>query len=253
MFSQERRDQILKLLQEESRVLAKELAERFQVSIDSIRRDLSIMEEEQLLRRTHGGAIPWSKVRRDPGDPSIRYGEGSVYQNAIARKAASYIQENETVFIGGAAIHYVMLKYLSEDFHFTVVTNSIRTADLLKDRNNMDTYLLGGRVKRSGNITDSMAMGQAAGLMFDLCFATGGGCSVRGLSTTTPEVAQFGRIIAENSRKVIGLAEHDKIGADSFAQIIPLTRLSLLITDEEAAEEHVKAIEGEGIRVIIAK
>lgn len=62
MFAGERREKILALLNEERRVLAKELAEKFQVSIDSIRRDLSIMEEQGLLKKTYGGAIPSIKV-----------------------------------------------------------------------------------------------------------------------------------------------------------------------------------------------
>ncbi|MBW9234908.1 DeoR family transcriptional regulator, partial [Leptospira santarosai] len=123
--SDERRQEILKMLDENGRVLAKDLAGKFELSIDSIRRDLSIMEEQGVLKRTHGGAIPVTNVRNMAQPPSSRYGEGSDYQNAIARLAVSFIKENQTVFIGGAAIHYVMLKFLPRDIAFTVVTNSI--------------------------------------------------------------------------------------------------------------------------------
>lgn len=66
MFAEERRQKILALLHQEKRVIAKELAERFEISIDSIRRDLTIMEEQGLLQKTHGGAIPSMKVRQPP-------------------------------------------------------------------------------------------------------------------------------------------------------------------------------------------
>lgn len=58
MFAEERRQKILALLHQDKRVIAKDLAERFEISIDSIRRDLTIMEEQGLLQKTHGGAIP---------------------------------------------------------------------------------------------------------------------------------------------------------------------------------------------------
>ena len=63
MFTEERRERILELLNTDGRVIAKELAERFDMSIDSIRRDLSIMEKDGLLKRTHGGAIELTRVR----------------------------------------------------------------------------------------------------------------------------------------------------------------------------------------------
>ena len=65
MFAEERREQILSKVKSLGRVLAKELVEEFQVSIDTIRRDLTTMEEDGLLKRTHGGAVPLSKVRPD--------------------------------------------------------------------------------------------------------------------------------------------------------------------------------------------
>ncbi|MBJ3791813.1 DeoR/GlpR transcriptional regulator, partial [Bacillus sp. OA1] len=62
MFTEERREKILELLNTDGRVIAKDLAERFDMSIDSIRRDLSIMEKDGLLKRTHGGAIELTRV-----------------------------------------------------------------------------------------------------------------------------------------------------------------------------------------------
>lgn len=253
MFSQERQQKILALLHKEGRVLAKDLAQMFDVSVDSIRRDLSILEEARALKRTHGGAIPLPQVRKMPEPPSVRYGEGNEYQHAIAELAAGHIQENETVFIGGAAIHYVLLKYLPKHFPFTVVTNSIVIGHSLKEMEHIQTYLLGGKIKASGNITDALANDLASQFTIDLCFATGGGLSGKGLSTATPEVAIFNRTIMENSRKVIGLVGHNKFGVDSFVRMTSLNGLNIIITDEETPKEEIEKIEAEGIKVLVAK
>lgn len=253
MFSEERREEILRLLHKNGRILAKELADMFEMSIDSIRRDLSIMEEKGLLKRTHGGAVPVGKVRNTPTpDLSLRYGEGTPLQNAISRKTASFIQEKDTVFISGSGIHYGMLKYLPE-FPFTVVTNSIKIGDHLKERTNIETYLVGGKVKRSGNITDSLAYDFIRQFSLDLCFITGGAISKNGISTATPEVASLGRSAIEISRKTICLAPHEKLGIDAFAKLGPITPIDILITDEEANIEAIEDIESKGVKVIIAK
>ncbi|MDB5083796.1 MAG: transcriptional regulator of sugar metabolism [Bacilli bacterium] len=251
MFSEERRDQILNLLEANGRVFAKELAEMFQMSIDSIRRDLSIMEENGLLKRTHGGAIPMTKDSR-PAPPAIRFGEGDVYQNAIAKSAASYIQQNDSVFIGGAAQNFVMLKYLPQ-VPFTVVTNSLRVADVLRENHLVQTYFVGGQLKPSGNVTDALAHEFIRQFKFDTCFLVGGGLSSRGISTLTPEVAAFHRVIAQNSRTRICLASHNKIGFDLFITIVSIDQLDLIITDEETPRDKIANLEANGIPVIVAQ
>ncbi len=253
MFSEERREEILKRVEKEGRILAKELAEQYNVSIDSIRRDLSIMEEQGLLKRTHGGAIPIPHARQLPLSPDKRYGEGNVYQNAIAKLAASFIKENETLFIGGAAIQYVLLKYLPRDISFTVVTNSVEVAYYLRSMENVQTYLVGGLVKESGNITDALANEFARQFTIDRCFATAGGLSAKGLSTATPEVAVFHKTVFDNSKSIITLIEHTKFGVDLFAGMYPITKLDMIITDEEVIEEKLDKVRAQGVTVVVAK
>jgi DeoR/GlpR family transcriptional regulator of sugar metabolism len=252
MFSDERRDKILDLLQKNGRVLARDLADLFEMSIDSIRRDLSIMEEKGMLKRTHGGAIPAAKVRNPPKSPEVRYHDESPHQAAIAKYAASLIQEKDTIFIGSARIHHGMLRFLP-DFPFTVVTNSIRIAEALKDLKHVDVYLAGGNVKESGSISDVLAMQFLKQFTLDICFVTGGGISKNGVSTSTPEVAALSRAVVEISRRRICLAPHEKLGIDFFAMQGPITDFDLLITDEEASMEAIVEIESNGVKVVIAQ
>ncbi|RLQ96247.1 DeoR/GlpR family DNA-binding transcription regulator [Falsibacillus albus] len=253
MFSEERREQILNLLEQSGRVMVKDLAETFQVSIDSIRRDLSILEEKGLLKRTHGGAISNTGVRQAPRPPSERFSEGTIHQNAIAKLAASYIDEHSTIFIGGASIHYVLLKYIPINIEYTVVTNSLEVAYVLREYENIQLFLIAGNVKASGNITDALATEFSRQFTFDLCFATAGALSSNGLSTATPEVAIFHKTIYSRSRTVIALIEHHKFGKDMFSGMFPLNQLDLVITDEETLEKYLKMLGLNGVDVIVAK
>lgn len=253
MFAEERREKILGLLNEEKRVMVKDLAEKFQVSIDSIRRDLSIMEDQGLLKKTHGGAIPSTKVRQAPPPPEIRYGEGTPQGNAIAKIAVSYIRESDTVFIGSGSLSYVLLKHLPEQMPLTIVTNSMRVADALRERQWIETYLIGGRVKPSGNITDVLATEFIRLFKFDVSFVTGGGISEEGIFVATPEVGVFGRAVSAASRRRIGIATHHSLGNEGFAKAGRIEDLDLLITDEDADPEAIERIQALGVKVIVAQ
>lgn len=253
MFAEERREKIMALLNTEKRVMVKDLAEKFQVSIDSIRRDLSIMEDQGLLKKTHGGAIPPTKVRQAPPSPEIRYSEGTPQANAIAKLAVSYIRESDTVFIGSGSLSYVLLNHLPEQMPLTIVTNSMRAADALREREWIETYLIGGRVKPSGNMTDVLAAEFVRQFKFDICFVTGGGISEEGIFVSTPEVGAFGRAVAAASRRRIGMAAHHSLGNEGFAKAGRIEDLDLLITDEDADPEAIERIQALGVKVIVAR
>lgn len=251
MFTEERREKILELLKKNGRVIAKDLAESFDMSIDSIRRDLSIMEKDGLLKRTHGGAIELARVRNLATKPLKRYSNGSVYEDAIAKIAASYIQEGDSVFIGGASIHYAMLKYLPET-SFTVVTNALEIASTLREYKNIDIYLIGGMVKPSGNMTDTLASELISRFSIDLNFSTGGGISLNGISTATPEVAFFSKTVSKIARRNICLAPHNKLGIDYFIKGESLIEIDIIITDTEASKETIQEFEKQGKEIVIA-
>ncbi|HDR7377858.1 DeoR/GlpR family DNA-binding transcription regulator [Bacillus toyonensis] len=251
MFTEERREKILELLSTDGRVIVKDLAERFDMSIDSIRRDLSIMEKDGLLKRTHGGAIELTRVRNLAAEPAKRYSDSSIYEDTIARVAVSYIKEGDSIFIGGASVHNAMLKYLPE-VSFTVITNSIEIAGYLREYKNIDTYLIGGKVKPSGNITDTLASELISRFSIDLYFSTGGGISLQGISTATPEVAYFSKRVSEIARRNICLVPHNKLGIDCFVRGESLKEIDIIITDEEASKETVQDFEKQGKQVVIA-
>ncbi|MDP4159361.1 MAG: DeoR/GlpR family DNA-binding transcription regulator, partial [Bacillota bacterium] len=226
----------------------------FQVSIDTIRRDLTTMEENGLLKRTHGGAVPLSKVRRFPMDDRIRYSEGTEHQNAVAKLAISLIEQGDTIFIGGASIHYILLKYLPVDRNYTVITNSMIIAGKLQHQSNIETYIVCGKVKNEEGIVDPLATEFMRTLRLDTAFLTGGGISAKhGLSSSTPEGAIFQRTVAEVSRQTICLANFDKVGTEFFSKTIDLKDLDILITDWEAPDEEIEEIKRLGVKVLIAK
>jgi len=253
MLAEERRQLILDMLRKERRIVVKELAEKFRLSVDSIRRDLTLLEEQGLLKKSYGGAVPPPQVRTMPQPDAIRYGEPDAYRRAVARTAASYVQPNDSVFIGAAGIHYGILRYLPRDIPLTLVTNSLKIAQTVREWDNVEGYLIGGRLRASGgSMVDVMAIEQIRKFSLDIGFLTGGAFSANGISTSTPEGAAFARAVAEASRLRVGLAPHDKIGIDRFVASVPLRELDVIVTDERTTEDNIKRFESEGVQVIVA-
>ncbi|MFS0674291.1 DeoR/GlpR family DNA-binding transcription regulator [Ornithinibacillus sp. 179-J 7C1 HS] len=257
MLAEERRQIILEILQKDGRVIAKELSDLFHISVDSVRRDLAIMENQGLLQKTYGGAIaikPLQKVRTLPSSEGKRYGEPEPHQDAISKLAASYIQEHDTVFIGGAGIQYGMLRHLPKDFSFTLVTNSMKIAEIVRKQENITSYLIGGklRAESAGSIIDTLAVEMMSKFSLDIGFITGGGITATGISTATPEGAAFARKVAEVSRKNICLAPHEKIGQQMFISSIPIINIDTIITDEAASEKVIHEIEKTKTEIIFA-
>ncbi|PWV88191.1 DeoR family transcriptional regulator [Paenibacillus cellulosilyticus] len=254
MLAEERRQLILDQLHKDQRIVVKELAQQFQLSVDSIRRDLSIMEEQGLLKKSYGGAVPINQVRVFPKSDERRYGPPNESQDAISKLAASYIQPGDAVFIGGAGIHFGMLQHLPRHYPITIVTNAMKVADTIKGWDNVDAYLIGGKLRTtSGNFIDPLAIEQVRKFSFDICFVTGGGFTGKGISMATPDGGSFMRAVIENARTRIGLAPNEKLGRDLFASSIPLAELDILITDKRASRAFIQQAEKAGVQVVMAQ
>jgi DeoR/GlpR family transcriptional regulator of sugar metabolism len=256
MFIEERHQEILKLLESRGRISIADIQEGFQVSVDSARRDLRILEEKGLLKRTHGGAIPLQKVGlQPPANWTVReIEEIDPHYDAIAKRACTFIQANHIIFLTSASVGFLMLKYLPRDIPFTVVTNSIIIADELRTRENVDVYIAGGKLRARGNCRDALAIDFVRRMNFDLNFITGAGFSAKsGLTNGTSEVAAFQQAVIENSRRNIALMPHNKVGFEGFLKVAEPSQFDALITDWDAVEEELARIQDTGVDVLVAE
>jgi DeoR family transcriptional regulator, fructose operon transcriptional repressor len=256
MLIEERHQSILEQLEKDKKVVAMDLSAKLNVSIDTIRRDLILLEENGFLKRTRGGAIPQSKVRMMKPKNFTARDIKEVYPtyDAIAKEASSYIHEGDTIYMGGTSIDYLMVKYLPRSFKYTVITNSIITADELRSFDNIEMYITCGRVTDHGNMRDSLAVEFVKGIRIDKAFMSGPTLSAKfGLSNTSFELVAFQRAVIESSKQTICLIPNVKLGGESIAKIADAKEIVMLITDWEAVEDEVTRIRDLGVDVIICK
>lgn len=255
MFMEERLIEIEKIIKEKGKINTAEIQRKFAVSFETARRDLRVLEERGVCKRTHGGGIAALQVGfRPPVDRD--YANMQVFDNyrEIARYAATLIEKGDTVYLAGGSLGYIMLTYLPKDIHYTLVVNCVDIAKELRAFENADVYLVGDKMRQSGSVVDSMARDFVSRLHFDKCFMTGAGFTAEfGLSNGTDETASFQRTVIGNSRKKYLLIPSTKIGADAFVRVCGAEEFDAVITDWDCAEEAATAITERGVEVNIVE
>ncbi len=257
MFIEERHQAILDILKNRGSITVTDIQEQFSVSYDSAKRDLRILEEKGLLKRTHGGALPLRQVGSGGTRLSARERvQDVVWENylAIAKKAVSMIEPKDVVYITHASVGFLMAQNLPGELACTVVTDSVSVAEELRKYHNLTVIVTGGEMSASGCFYDSFTLDMINRLRFDKCFITSACISASfGLSIQKSRNISIINALIDGSKKVVGLYPTEKIGFDSIVSICPANRLDYLITDWDAAEEDLKAFDELGIEIVIAE
>ncbi len=254
MYIEERHRAILEWLSQHGSISNTDIQKNFDVSYDSAKRDLRILEEKGLLKRTHGGALPIRQIAAGRPETMTFKDIPQVKPNylQIAKEAVSLIQENDVIYIPSTTLGLFMVKNLPEHLKIKVVTNSILIADELRTLTNVSVIILGGEMDNKGNCCDTIAVETVKRLRLDKCFITSACISASfGLSIqSTPYISFFNALI-DSSRLTIGLYPKEKIGFDSIVSICPANRLNTLITDWDSSEQDLSLFDKLGIKVIV--
>lgn len=255
MFMEERHQEIANIIKVNGKITIAEITSKFGISNESARRDLRLLEQKGICKRTHGGAILPGQVSVRP--PANRdFGHMPIFDNyrEISQIAVKKIRENDTVYLTGGSFGYIMLSFLPRNIHYTVVANSVDIGKELRSFDNIDVYITGGKMRQSGSMLDSLANEFVSRLHFDLCFITGAGLTTEfGLSNATDETATFQRTIIKNSRKKCLVIPSSKIGVDSFIKVCDVNAFDSIITDWDCVEDQITAIEEKGIEITVAE
>ena len=253
MFIEERHQKILDLLAERESISTAEIQRKFSVGYDTAKRDLRILEEKGLLKRTHGGAIPLHgfAIGKPKGVTCRDFTEVKPDYLAIARRAAEFVADGDVIFITAATVGWLMLPLLPAEYKLHVVVNSTILAEELRTRENYTVFMLGGELDVKGNAYGAFARETLGRLRIDKCFVTSACISPKfGLSVQKSAPAEFLRAVLDSSRKAFGLYPTPKLGFDSAISICPASRLHTLITDDDASEDDIAAFTELGIEVV---
>ncbi len=251
MLTIHRKQQLLSRLQQDGKLVAKELSQELGVSEDTIRRDLREMAQEGLLLRVHGGALPASPaVANFAAREEIRH-EGKV---AIGRAAAAMIQTGQVILLDGGTTSREIARHLPLDLHATVVTHSPTIALELLQHRNVETILLGGRLFKHSVVAVGAACLEAIGTIRADTFFMGvtGVHPQTGLTTGDFEEAGIKRALSRAAADTYVLASAEKLNAASPYLVVHLAEVTGIITEKSVPEAATKPYVDAGLSLIRA-
>lgn len=256
MYAAERHRVILERARFQGRVEVASLALEFDVTPETIRRDLATLVRQGLLQRAHGGAIP---VERLVGfEPAVteRAGVLAEHKARIARRALAEIPDRGAVFLESGSTVMALAETLAgrPPAGLTVVTTSLPVALRLGTAAGPTVLMVGGRVRPATQATvDDWALTALAGTTADVAFVGTNGLSAeRGLSTPDPAEAAVKRAALGVGRRTVLLADHSKFGVVSLCRYGSPADLDLVITDTAADEAMVAEMRAAGAAVVQA-
>ena len=249
----ERRKFILDRIFKDGFVKVASLAESLQVTQATIRKDLTHLENEGLLYRAYGSAMPTSPQVMDINLNTKRL-INLKKKERIAQKAVELLDENDSILMGAGSTVQVMAEKLKPKGRLNVVTPAVNVAMALGDMSGVSVMQLGGILY--GN--SMCVIGTEAKSMLHnlqctkLYFGVDGVDPASGASCATVEEAELLSLMARVADTVIVLADSTKIGSHGFGRICAAKDIDILITDSGIKEESRKAFEKLGVKVIVA-
>ena len=260
MYAEERRRQIAAITAVEGRVHVTELATKFHVTAETIRRDLAVLNGEGMVQRGHGGAVASQSFLTTEVPLDTRFRAAAGAKTAIARAALKFLpsQAGGGIFLdSGTTINALanLIASQPEAPTWPVVTNSLPTALDLSNAGLSHVQLLGGTVRAiTQAVVGDTALRTLALMRADVAFIGTNALTVdHGLSTADAQEAAVKSSMVTNARKVVVLCDSTKLGNDYLVSFAPLDAVDAVVTDLGAPQSLVTALTERGIHVELAE
>lgn len=234
-MSKEREKEILKLLLSKKRVMVSELAKILFTSESSIRRDLTSLEKQQLIKRVHGGAVIEENSASALKIPFvIRELEQSDAKIEIAKKAIGYVNDYDVIFLDASSSAYNLIPYLAVKNHLTVITSGVKTLSKLGDYGIKAVSTGGELLPSSQSLVGEAAYKCIKAINADIVFFSCRGLSDDGYLTDISDQEDYvRRRMIEHSKRSYMLCASDKIGHKYFHNLCSIRDITGVICEEE--------------------
>jgi DeoR family transcriptional regulator of aga operon len=227
------------------------LADRFEVSAATVRRDLRLLEKQRLVSRTRGGATTHASFNDLP--LSYKDTQDIGEKRRIARQALAFVDEARVIGTTGGTTMAEFARLLMDRDGLTIVTNALNLATRLVTNPRLRVLAAGGEVRSSSQeAVGPSAEAFMAHYNIDVAFIgvdgvdAGAGCTIY-----DPVGARVNSIMHQRARTSVVLADATKIGRVALAPVCPISDLDILITDSRAPKEALDEIRGRGCQVLV--
>jgi len=262
MYAEERQAHVERIVSASGRVAVADLAREFDVTTETVRRDLAQLEARGILRRVHGGAVLASNSSRVEESVAARRGRNTEAKSRIAQLAMSLIPSS---FSGAVALDAGtttglvaehLARWRPDAAHQTlvVVTNSILIASIVTENPDIEVNLLGGRLRGiTSAAVGASTLSQLSRIRPDIAFIGANGVHAEfGLSTPDQEESAVKTALTRGARRAVALVDASKLGQETLVSFADLGDLDTLITDIEPAADLSQALRTAEVEVLVA-
>lgn len=252
MLPAERRNHILNVLQTKGKIEIEVLAAALDVSPMTIRRDLTLLEEQGRAHRTHGGAVLYDGLLREtPYD--TKEISNIEEKHRIGGAASQLVKDGSVIILDAGTTTLEVARSIKHIKNLTVITNDLKIALELSEGTDTQVYCMGGRVQNSlGTIYGEHAQDFLSNIRVDTCFIATSAIDIDwGLSSPTIEKANLKRLMAKAADQVVLVADHSKFYKKSFARVANVDEIDILITDHVLESNFQNILNEKGIETKI--
>jgi DeoR/GlpR family transcriptional regulator of sugar metabolism len=244
LMTLERQEQIVELVHDEGSMTVAELSERFGVSETTIRRDLLALAANNLIRRTHGGAMRLGTVATTESPIVLRQSQHADEKDRIGAATAHLIRDGETLLLAGGSTALAVARQLDRHNNLTIITESLLAVQELMRQGQHRLMILGGTVDPDEQaVRGTLARQMLEQLCVDKVIIGARAVSVkRGISAETPEEAEFLREFLKCGEHIILVTDSSKFHLSALARLAPLSVVNTLVTDACLDEETARQI-----------
>ncbi len=239
MLPLERQDKILEILAKRKAVTVDELCAELYSSGATIRRDLAILESNRLIHRTHGGAVFMDGTGKEY-PLTLRESENMFLKEKIAEKMLPHIHDGMTLFMDSSTTVAALANKLNGFKNLRVVTNGIKTCNILSEKDGITVYCTGGKLRENAkSLVGAAAIHSVEGFYADIALFSCRGISPdSGFSETNEDEAELKRTYMKNASRVALLCDSSKLGKKYFCKVGDLSEIWKLVTDIELPPEY---------------
>lgn len=282
MFAEERQQLIVELVAASGRASVTDLAERFSITTETVRRDLAALEIAGTVRRVHGGAVSPERISTTEESITERTIQRPSEKTRIAQAALALIPQGRSgsILIDAGSTTEVLAELLAArtaggrsttgtaaaagttapastqspgDGELVVITHALPIAGKLSGEAGIGLHLLGGKVRGLTQAAVGQSTVEAARrIRPDIAFVGTNGISATfGLSTPDPEEAAVKAAFVQSARRIVVLADSTKLDAETLVQFASLKDLDTVITDSQPSPDLAAALADAGVEVVV--
>jgi len=251
MQAEERQHRIEAYLQRVEFASLEELAQQVGASVSTVRRDLTLMEANGTLRRTHGGARV-AAPRTDEFAFSARDTHQLSEKEAIGRATAELIQARETVIIDAGTTVYHVARHLDSKT-LQIISNSLPVANHFASAQKIEVVVSGGVIyPRLGVLVGPLAVEAFTKIHADVAIMSAGGITPEGITNSHALLIEIQKAMIQAAQRVIFCLDHTKLGRKSVSFLCELDAVDAVVTDDLAPAEAVQSLRECGVEVVVA-